>query len=224
MTRLWWVMGGCGLLGAGWPGIISNEVSGHFPVTRRRPSLSPRVSQATRSCRVIKPLILPQIVSVTVGFATTGKYEEEAGRSDRAGEWRGKEFPGEDDKCHVSSHRKVGRGSRAFSCHWPWLSLSTMISLAEEGTLHNTWDRAWENPLVLDKKEISWHKSSRPTIHRTEHYILRGSRSARDAHSDYVSSTDPWSIQGICIDSLFGNKTQYFRLRLNKERELAERA
>lgn len=121
-----------------------------------------RVPQATRSCRVIKPLILPQIVSVTVGFATTGKYEEEAGRSDRAGEWRGKEFPGEDDKCHVSSHRKVGRGSRAFSCHWPWLSLSSVISLAEEGTLHNTWVRAWENPLGPDKKGISWHKSLRP--------------------------------------------------------------
>ena len=121
-----------------------------------------QVPQATRSCRVIKPLILPQIVSVTVGFATTGKYEEEAGRSDRAGEWRGKEFPGEDDKCRVSSHRKVGRGSRAFSCHWPWLSLSSVISLAEEGTLHNTWVRAWENPLGPDKKGISWHKSLRP--------------------------------------------------------------
>ena len=82
-------------------------------MTRAALSVS-RLPQATRSCRVIKPLILPQIVSVTVGFATTGKYEEEAGRSDRAGEWRGKEFPGEDDKCHVSSHRKVGRGEPSF--------------------------------------------------------------------------------------------------------------
>ena len=41
MTRLWWVMGGCGLLGAQWPGIIWNEVSGHFPVTRAALSVSP---------------------------------------------------------------------------------------------------------------------------------------------------------------------------------------
>ena len=61
---------------------------GHFPVTAPPPPLSVlSCHQATHS---------PQIVSVTVGFATTGKYEE-AGRSDRGGEWRGKEFPGEDD-------------------------------------------------------------------------------------------------------------------------------
>ena len=41
MTRLWWVMGGCGLLGAQWPGIIWNEDSGHFPVTGAALSVYP---------------------------------------------------------------------------------------------------------------------------------------------------------------------------------------
>ena len=135
MTSLWWVMGGCGLLGAQWPGIIWNEVSGHFPVTRAPTSHSVlSCQQATHSppdCVGDRWIRNDRKIWGGGGEIWSSRRMERKGVS-----WRGWQVSCQQPQ---ESRKRGAELSHATDLGWAWARWFPW--LRKEGTLHNTWVR-----------------------------------------------------------------------------------